>query len=656
MTIPIRHWLNLIIVCVALQAIGAAGVAAQTNALLPDDIDETFAVSSMHRPFIPDAPAVVRLDTRRFVVHSEREAVERVRRAVTILKPEGKQFARLVLPYDKFHHIDRLEGRIRDANGKVIRKLGDDDQRDLSAISDISLYEERRMRIAELFHSTYPYTVEFEYAIERDGLIGWPSWRAQERKVPVEYTAFEIAAPAWMPIRYTVENGEWAPDEGTTADRHWKRWTATHIEKAERVSYGPPWGQQVTTIHTAPSAFEIEEAPGQMDTWTAFGRWYYRLSQGRAQLPEATAQEVQTMAAAASDTAATIRALYRFMQDKTRYVSVQLGIGGWQPFPASYVDERSYGDCKALTNYMYALLKEAGIDAHPVLIRAGRDAPPIRADFPSHQFNHVILAVPVAGDTLWLENTDQTTPFGHVSAFIEDRHGLLVSEAGGQLVRTPRSTAAGNAQHRRATVQLDAAGNAHVTVRTTYTGNQQDRVRHALVESSTRDRQKWVRDQIDIPNFTLRTTDFASVDQRQPTIELPLVLDAPRYGSQMGKRIFFQPNIMQRWTHVPPADDALRNVPIRFSPYPFLDTDSIAYALPDGYEVEALPEPVDIETSFARYKATATVQDGGAVVYRRRMELTAPTLPPEQYDAFRSFLRQVAQADRKQIVLVEEKT
>ena len=89
------------------------------------------------------------------------------------------------------------------------------------------------------------------------------------------------------------------------------------------------------------------------------------------------------------------------MQNKTRYVSIQLGIGGYQPFEASVVDKTGYGDCKALSNYMLSMLETIGIKGHYALIMAGQNSPELEEDFPSSQFNHAIVAVPNGADTLW---------------------------------------------------------------------------------------------------------------------------------------------------------------------------------------------------------------------------------------------------------------
>jgi hypothetical protein len=315
------------------------------------------------------------------------------------------------------------------------------------------------------------------------------------------------------------------------------------------------------------------------------------------------------------------------------------------------VHQRGYGDCKALTNYMLALLGAVDIPAYPALIRRGYSEPEVLADFPSNQFNHVVLFVPLAGDTLWLENTSQTIPFGHLGADNEDRYALVVRPDGGTLVRTPRSRAGDNLQVRHGRVVLAADGGATAEVQTTYRGNRQDHVREVLAQATAHDREAWLHDYLGLPSFEVVRADFASLDAREPELSLPLALKLPRYAARTGSRLFFRPCLMQAWTDVPAAEEA-RKQPVQAFPYAFAHLDTLQYVLPAGFTIEALPAPVTVEAPFGRYEASLALQEDGTLAYRRRFEIAETKLPADQYGAFRDFLRQVTQADRVQVVLV----
>jgi len=100
------------------------------------------------------------------------------------------------------------------------------------------------------------------------------------------------------------------------------------------------------------------------------------------------------------------------MQAKTHYISVQLGIGGIQPFLASDVDKQNYGDCKALVNYTQALLKAVDIDSYYCIVQSGRAYKvDLLKDFPSMQGNHIILCLPFKNDTTWADCTQPNHPF-----------------------------------------------------------------------------------------------------------------------------------------------------------------------------------------------------------------------------------------------------
>ena len=630
-----------------------AGLATAQD--LPDGFDKTFAVSSLDPLLTREADAVVRLDLLRFEVRDPGRATQTVRRAVTVLSPEGRDEGELHIFYDdRLRRLKRLTGKIFDADGKVVRKLGKDDQEDFSAISDYSLYEDERVRVARLYHHTYPYTVEFEYEIRHEGLINWPTWYPQEEGMPVVFGRFDLVTSPNVRARYTVRGAALEPEVLQEGKRNALRWEIREEPAVEMEPFGPVWQDQVIAVHTAPTTFEVEGAKGDMRSWRAFGEWYHTLNDGRTALPPEARNEVQRLTSGLSDVREKVRRLYAYLQGKTRYVSIQLGLGSWQTFDAAYVHERGYGDCKALTNYMKALLDEAGIPSYPALIHAGSRAPKILTDFPSNQFNHVILYVDLPdGEGIWLETTDQTIPFGHLTTFNEGRYALLVKPGGGELVHTPRNQAHQNQRVRHARVRLTPVGDATAQVQTRHTGNQQDWIRQGLANRSAREREEWLREYIDIPSFEIVSADFSEVETRALSLTLSMTLTLPRYAARTGKRLFLPVNLLHRWTYVPPPSEE-RSQPIEFFPYAFADADTIRYELPEGFSVEAMPDPIEVETTFGRFAAKTEVESDGTLAYYRWQEVTDVSFPAEYYNAFRDFMLQIAEADRAQVVLVAQ--
>jgi hypothetical protein len=648
----LNHWKNGargLIVMLVVAVCSPNLYAAVTNALPGDDRE--FEVAAMPAELAKDADVVVRLDALIFTVESPKRAIEHVRRAVTILNQNGRELGKVVVFYDRFRQIKSLRGLLRDAQGKKIRELKKSDVKDYSAITDFSLYDDHRVQVAELYHDLYPYTVVFEYEIIRDGVINWPAWYPQELAAPVEQTSFELSVPAEMPVRYRLRGMSDEPQIQQLGNRKVLRWEAARLPEREPEPYGPSWSEQAPSVLTAPAAFEIAGYSGDMSSWVSFGRWFHQLTEGRTLLPAPALTEVQQLCETAKTSREKAQRLYELLQSKTRYVSVQLGIGGWQPFDPAYVFTRGYGDCKALSNYMIAMLRAAEVEAYPVLIRHGTDAPEVLADFSSNQFNHMMACLPMNGDTLWLECTSQTVPFGHIGAGNEDRNVLVVTSEGGKLVRTPRSKSTDNQQVRHATVILSETGNARAEVRTKYTGNQQDRVRNALAQSSPRDRENWLREEIDVPSFQLTNVDFSAVDKKQAEIDLPVTLELPRFASRSGTRLFLRPNLMERRKYVPPEVKE-RTQPVDLT-YAFLDVDTVIYRLPVSFSVEAAPPPVTLETTFGSYHASVVIRDG-VLEYVRRLEIRESRLPAEQYDAYRKFVAEMVKADNVQVVLVRK--
>ena len=208
---------------------------------------------------------------------------------------------------------------------------------------------------------------------------------------------------------------------------------------------------------------ELQGYKGTLSDWNSYGLFYYSLYRGRDVLPDELKKEVHHLTDGLSDAYKKIDVLYEYLQKNTHYVLISFGIGGLQPYDATYVAKNKYGDCKALSNFMVALLKEAGIRGYPVAIWGGEKNRIFYNDFPSHQSNHIICAVPVGKDTVWLECTSQSLPAGYLGDFTANRYGLLFNEDGGTLVHTPIYSLNDNTSLRKISAELDLDGNLKVS-------------------------------------------------------------------------------------------------------------------------------------------------------------------------------------------------
>ena len=613
-----------------------------------------------HFPAIPaalvDAPAVVRLSSTAFEVDRQDRARMRVRRTATVYEPAGREFGQVRVYYDPFRHVDRLAGCIRDASGEVVQKLGRDDVEDYAASSS-NLYDGFRVRVGQLHHGNYPYTVEFEYEVEREGLVGWPSWYPQqpgEHTYPVERSTFEVSMPEAMPVRYALRGLDLEPIEQRDGGRKSLRWLASGLPGRDEEVLAPPAADVLPHVDVATGPFAFDGKPGDMGSWSSFAAWYAELARGRDALPDAAKAEVARVTEGLSDRRAIARALYAHLQQSTRYVSVQLGLGGWQTIPAADVFANRYGDCKALTNYLGAMLREAGVPSYPVLIRAGASRSDLDPDFPDNVFNHVILFVPLddagpVGDGIWLEATSQTAPFGVLGSFTEGRYGLLVSPAGGTLVRTPDSAPDRAARTRRAEVQLLAGGNASATMATRYRGDRAGRFRSIMGDLGPREQQEWAEGEMGLAGLQPRAFDV-DLEREEPGWEADLVVR--RFATRAGKRLLVRPSF---WNE---ASWSLPELAARESPVVLpvgAEVDTVRTVPPAGFAVEGVPDPLELETPFARYAREAAVQPDGALRWTRRLEILRPRLAPDEYDAVRRFFDAVVRADAEVAVLAPER-
>lgn len=613
-----------------------------------------YAVSKISPALLKNANAVLRLEEMRFEIINTKKTKLKNHYIITILNEKGDHWAEFSEYYNRHRSVTSVEGILYDENGKQIKKIKKKDLEDLSGVSDGSLMDDTRIKRHNFYSKVYPYTIEYDIEIENESTLFFPMWSPQgSEALSVESSSISMVSDPNYQVRYKAFNYPGTPISTQEKNTKVLTWSVRNMNAIVREPYSPLWHELTTVVIFGPTDFQMDDYKGNMQSWQDFGKFVHSLRQGREQLPANIKQAVHAIAGKVQSPREKIARLYEYMQKNTRYISIQLGIGGWQPFAAAEVAAKGYGDCKALTNYMYSILKEAGIRSYYSLVRAGKNANYITEDFPSQQFNHVILSVPVLNDTVWLECTSQTMPAGYLGDFTCDRPALLIDENGGRMVRTPKYKIDENLQARNVRAVLAENGTLKVVANTKYSGMQQDDI-HGRINALSKEKVKeYLQEQLDFSTYDVNTFNYKEYKSSLPAISESLDITVSNYATITGKRLFILPNVMTRSGHKL-SQDSTRKYDIRLG-FEYKDVDSVEIELPKGYEIESIPKDVSITSQFGKYSSSVKLKDN-KLYYYRVIEHKSGRYPAKEYANLVEFYGAIYKADRSRVVLVKNQT
>jgi len=616
--------------------------------------DIKYPVSSIPENLKKNANAVKRMEEIVFEVVSLKEAVYHRKVVYTILNENGERYAAMVVGYDKLRKVLAFDGTLYDAQGNVLRKAKNKDIQDYSAVQEISLFDDNRVKVLDFTNQFYPYTVEFETEIKYNNTYMQPDWIPQSgEKLSVESSFYTFVAPADYTIRFKTFNYEGQPSSNNEKNKQVKTWKISNLAAVKKPFASPTWNELTPCVYFAPSDFEMEGYKGNGSTWQDLGKFPLALNEGRDKLPEDIIQKMATILKGVTDEKEKVKLLYNFLQQNTRYISIQLGIGGLQPFEASFVAKKGYGDCKALSNYMYSLLKSAGIKSYYTLVRGGRDVDDkyVMEDFPSDQFNHIILCVPLTKDTMWLECTSQSEPAGYMGEFTGNRKALLITEEGGKLVSTPHYGMKENRAERAINGRIDSDGSLLMNVTTKYKAIEQDE-KSALINQLSKDKvKKYLQEDLELSTYEVNNFKYDQKKDILPEIDEQLDIVVEHYATITGKRIFIMPNILSRGG-MKLSDEGERKVDFILD-NEFHNQDDYEIELPDGYELESMPHDVLLITKFGSYSCSTKLV-GNKIIYHRVREQFSGRFPAKDQKELEKFFEDIYKADRAKMVLVKK--
>jgi hypothetical protein len=652
-----RQPLPIIISALFFLAIGLitpGPVVADTPAWLRSAARETY-------PNVPpETEAVILFDEQEITVQSNGEVDTIYRRAYLILRPGGKGYGRLVIPFDTQRRLSWVKAWCIPKEGKDYEVKEKDA---LETGFGEEFYSDIHYKILEIPAATPGNVVGYEYRQKTRPFILQDEWWIQH-SIPTRRSRFTLNLPStWEHSEHWIH---YAVQKPTSESPTQISWEVENILPIKDEPAMPVWQALVArmgvTYHPPTSGGSVLGP----SNWGQIGIWSANLAAGSLRATPEIQLKVKELTASASTWRAKVDALTSYVQAHVRYVAIEIGIGGYQPHAAGDIYRYQYGDCKDKAALLSTMLHEVGIESYLALAQTERGI--VTPEFASAiTFNHAILAIRVPegedvknlptvvntsklGKLLFFDPTATYTPLGTLPSPLQENYVLVAASEGGELVRLPLLSPDTNRLTRHAKLELRSDGSLTGDVEEVRSGAEATNERAMLLHASGAERTKALENFLGsfLRGFHLTDATVNNLEKTGEPLGLKYQFTADRYAKSAGDLLVLRPRVLGEKA-VDLSDSETRKYPFQFDEAS-LQTDDFEITLPPGFAVEDVPPPTKTENEFASYTSQIQVA-GNKIHYTRTYQVKQVLVPAEKIEEFRKFNRQIAGDERSSVVL-----
>jgi len=593
--------------------------------------------------YVKDAASVVLFDEYVETVDAQGRATEREREAIRILKPQGRHDSGCYVAYDVDEKINYFREWTIAADGKQYQAQ----DTDFVDVGDTNIPVMLSTEKARVVHPPAADVGAVILCESEELLAPYQQemvWRIQSSN-PVVYQALEVDLPAGR--AHTDAWHKFAPVKPVeVAPNHW-RWELKDMPALDlrELKSGPEWRSLVARMSVQWGDAAVE---GKENQWRAIGEWTTTLEANRPDpSPEITAQ-TQSLITGAPDFYTKLSRITEYIQKNIRYFIVERGIGGWQANHAADIYRNRYGDCKDKTTLLISMLQAAGIHAVYVPVDSHRGY--VDPDAPSRYGNHMITAIEIPADVqdarfkaivkakdgkryLIFDPTDERTPVGNLRSDLQGSYGTLAVGAASQVIALPVLDPEANGTERKGSFSLAADGTLTGAVDSSHYGPTGADLRSMLKYTDEKERREyWERVVAQtLPGVTLDSFEFTQPSALDKPIELHYKVTARQYSHQAGTLLLVRPRVLG--TDSLPFDDKPRVYPIDLNATGRWRT-SFDIAIPAGYAIDEIPDPVALDLDFASYHSAVSAK-GSVLHYEREYVVRQVEIPADKVIDFR---------------------
>jgi len=609
---------------------------------------QSYPASGIPENLKKNANAVIRKDLTTIQINKIDNIKYQLYTVTTVLNKDGNSDALVYIPYEKGDNISDVKVNIYDEAGKKIKSYSKSDFGDFANNSQGTFYSDNRVLSLSYTPTQYPYTVEFSYQIEDENTVFLPDFMPfRSTNVSLEESQMKIINKSGIELKSKIYPSTYNYTSVAESENVGEKiYTYKNVPAIDNVFLLPQPVKILPKVSFALTKFNLEGKQGTINTWKDFGSWYYKniLEPVFVSTPAIKAEVASLNLQGTKEE--KVKKIYQYMQSKTRYIFVALGIGGWQPMLPDEVQKKGYGDCKGLSTYMKTLLDEAGIPSYYCKINSDSSPISFDKDFPKMGGNHIILMVPTEKGNIWLENTSQQIAFNHLGYSTTDRNVLAVKQDGIEVIDTPSYPAEQNKEKQFLKIKLNEDNSILGEGHFSYTGSQYDH-NLAFANMKPQERNETIKSLFDVLHFEKVEMKNYNNDRDNAIAKYDLDFKVNNYSKNAGSNIIFR--AVPVYSNTIYKIEENRELPFELR-QSFEDEYEIDFTVPKNYKLDEVPENITINSEFGTYKLSF-VKNGDELKVSRTIKVNKGLYPKEKYNDYINFRKKTLNLDNSKILI-----
>lgn len=603
------------------------------------------SVNTIPQELLKNADVVIRNHNEIISFNSIKELKQEIETSVTVMNNDASYYLNHILDYKSSSEKVKIKSiEFYDKNGRSIKKIKKRDIQDISSYDGYSMISDERRKIITFQPTSYPISIKYHYEITSSNTLHIPPFiPIRNYNVSIENSHYKLVNNTDIVVASKNYNFKGKNIE-KISDYEFELTNQPAISKE---NFSPIFLEIFPNTFFRAERFNYEGHEGEFRNWSDYGNWInesFLLTQNNLK-KEDLPNELKFIFDSNIEDADKVDRLYKYIQQNTRYILINLEDGGLKPMKSGDVNDLKYGDCKALSFYMYSILNLVDIPVkYGVVYAESSHQISMDESFPNpYQANHIIINIPLENNDIWLDCTSGTNPFNFLGGFTDNRKVLLVNNKETDIRKTPIY---GKTLNKITYKHIVDYSNNIINIEKENNGLQMSYPTY-LQKVDVKKRNEKIIDNYISNIKSAKVLNYEYIENKNELNSIETLQISSNYIVEEIGEYTLLPNSISSFDIPDLGKKKQREHPIIIT-RTSIQEETIKIEIPCDFQLTEVLENISFETEYGTYNTTYK-RDGNIIIIQRTIEIVNNTYSSEKYKEIKSFFNKIEKDLKRKI-------